>query len=59
MVKDVLWSCIKTSFLLACKVEGGTHGRRGKESELVRRLALVRVFWRLLCGGKGFIAESG
>ncbi len=39
----------KNQFLLACEAEGGTHARRGKESKLVGRLALVRAFWRLLC----------
>ncbi len=41
----------KTSFLLACKAEGGTHARRGKESKskLIGRLALVMAFWRLMC----------
>ncbi len=39
----------KNQFSLTCKAEGGTHARRGKESKLVGRLALVRVFWRLLC----------
>ncbi len=39
----------KNQFLLACKAEGGTHARRGKESKFVGRLALVRAFWSLLC----------
>ncbi len=39
----------KTSFLLACEAEGGTHAMRGKESKLVGRLELVRTFQRLLC----------
>ena len=43
------WSCIKNSFSLVCKAEGGTHAKRDKDSRLGGRLAVEKACWRLLC----------